>query len=288
MRIIKKIRRFLKELLVSKVIRNRFLRNHFLYDLAEKRVLFFREQQDHVIVYWPHDIIGRLLTDEGEYARQPVRDIKTFMFENSPELSDFIIVEFGANIGTHTVYFCKEFPESQIISVEPDPENISILRYNIELNDLGGRVNLIHGAVSKEIGTLHFDVDFYNRGGASATHKLSGASEGKKQMVVECTTADALLRSLEVKLAKIGLVWIDVEGHELEVLEGMTNLIYEFKPPIFLEYTPSCTLRNNQMATILYDNYSSVYLYENRLRAVPKEEFLQLRSTVDVLVADRV
>ncbi len=46
------------------------------------------------------------------------------------------LLEIGANIGTHTVYFAVTGRFGRIVSVEPDPRNLSFLRKNVALNGI--------------------------------------------------------------------------------------------------------------------------------------------------------
>jgi len=45
------------------------------------------------------------------------------------------IIDAGANVGYTSLFFYQCFPEARIISVEPDEDNFSILKWNIRLND---------------------------------------------------------------------------------------------------------------------------------------------------------
>jgi hypothetical protein len=42
---------------------------------------------------------------------------------------------------------------------------------------------------------------------------------------IQARTADELVQSVNILASDVGLIWIDVEGHELSVLRGMRMLI---------------------------------------------------------------
>lgn len=45
------------------------------------------------------------------------------------------VLDIGANIGLHTLYLSQAVgPDGRVIAVEPDPDNLRILRNNIETN----------------------------------------------------------------------------------------------------------------------------------------------------------
>ena len=56
-----------------------------------------------------------------------------------------LIVDCGANVGYASVYFLTRFPQAHVIAVEPDPDNVALLRQN--LAPYGARVQIIQGAI---------------------------------------------------------------------------------------------------------------------------------------------
>jgi len=61
-------------------------------------------------------------------------------------------IDIGAHIGSVCVPLAIMNPRLRIIAVEPLPENVDILRRNIEINNLGDRVTVIEGAISDHDG----------------------------------------------------------------------------------------------------------------------------------------
>jgi FkbM family methyltransferase len=60
-------------------------------------------------------------------------------------LSSGQIVDLGANTGLAARWFLERFPTARIVSVEPERENLSVLRYN--LASYGSRADVIGAAV---------------------------------------------------------------------------------------------------------------------------------------------
>lgn len=56
-----------------------------------------------------------------------------------------LIIDCGANAGFSTAYFASRFPQSEIIAIEPDPENFEMLRRNTA--PYGDRVEIRQTAV---------------------------------------------------------------------------------------------------------------------------------------------
>lgn len=61
-----------------------------------------------------------------------------------------LIVDAGANIGASAVWFQSQFPESLVVAIEPDDENVSIA----ERNCYGLSVEFMRGAIGSEDGKV--------------------------------------------------------------------------------------------------------------------------------------
>jgi FkbM family methyltransferase len=132
-------------------------------------------------------------------------------------------VDVGANIGymTNLCAACVG-PRGQVIAVEPHPEIAQELRDNVELlspDRTVGPVAVQQVALSDMPGRgiLATGQEFRtNRGTAKLTTPDSElGDQTNRSHIVNITTLDALVRGQPV-----GLLKVDVEGHELQVLHG--------------------------------------------------------------------
>jgi FkbM family methyltransferase len=64
-----------------------------------------------------------------------------------------LFLDIGAHHGFYTIASLYQYPGIQIISVEPDPSSVQLLRHNIELNKMQERVKVINAAFGVEKGT---------------------------------------------------------------------------------------------------------------------------------------
>ena len=98
----------------------------------------------------------------------------------------------------------------KIISIEPDPENLEVLKENIELNGFSN-IDIIEKAVSnkKTIGKFYLTR-------WSGMRSLNSPQNNSKSISVDITTLDDILKEEE----KIDLMKIDVEEEEVNVLKG--------------------------------------------------------------------
>lgn len=134
-----------------------------------------------------------------------------------------VILDIGANIGSHTVYWALERNAKKIYSFEPLPDTFSILQTNIKLNNLEDRVRIYDVGLSDTV--CHTDVQHYsemNIGGTSFIKRESGQFQFKT------------LDSFNIQ-EHIDLIKIDVEGAEVDVLNGAVNTIQKSHPIIVLE-----------------------------------------------------
>lgn len=140
-------------------------------------------------------------------------------------------IDVGANIGTHTVYAGLRDDISRILAFEPEARNFDLLCRNVAVNDLGARVEAQRLAVSDRTATLNLAVSPELQGMHAITEAASGGT-----VSVEARPLDDLVAAAGIAPAAIGLVWIDVEGHELSVFRGMTALL-SAGVPVFFEYS---------------------------------------------------
>ncbi len=81
------------------------------------------------------DFLANVLVNEEYFAH------------GGPPAIDATIVDIGANIGSFTLAAAKHARAGRIIAVEPVPENLRLLRRNVEQNGLG-QVEILPGAVT--------------------------------------------------------------------------------------------------------------------------------------------
>jgi FkbM family methyltransferase len=144
------------------------------------------------------------------------------------------VVDAGANIG----YLCRLFarwvgPEGRVVAVEPIVETFNILRDAHEGQDGWRHVFLLNAALSDETGTATMIVPRQAAGVENFYEaSLHGAPGDGVEMKVEKRTLDELCRHLDIRP---DFIKIDVEGHELEVLRGGSNLLASLHPALLIE-----------------------------------------------------
>lgn len=133
------------------------------------------------------------------------------------------VLDIGANIGNHTLYFLNECQAKFVYCFEPATDTFKILQRNVEINHLEEVTSLINAGV----------------GSSSGKGCIRSSREGNTGFTVIEPSLDGDVRIVAIDdmniCESIGLVKIDVEGFEVEVLEGMLKTIEQNMPFMMIE-----------------------------------------------------
>ncbi|NJK64480.1 MAG: FkbM family methyltransferase [Synechococcaceae cyanobacterium SM2_3_1] len=154
--------------------------------------------------------------------------VALFLVETLPRLKNGIVVEIGANIGSHSVLLPYLF-EGDVFLYEPLKFNFSLLKENIKRNsnkfDMG-KVKLIELSFKFRIGSKDLKIVDSNLGMA----RLDGEDFISAESV-EVRTLDSDIQAGQ----KVSLIKMDVEGHEVSVIKGAARIFSESKPIVLIE-----------------------------------------------------
>jgi FkbM family methyltransferase len=176
-----------------------------------------------LFAYNVHDtFVGRSLDRYGEWGEAELALLGLLLEPGQ------VVVDVGANIGTHTVFFAKHVgPTGQVIALEPQRAVYYTLCANVALNGLANVICLEAGAArtrtTLELPALDPNAPA-NFGAASALGRRAGPT-----LRVEALPLD------ELSLAQCALIKVDVEGMEAEVVAGARDTIARARPALFLE-----------------------------------------------------
>lgn len=151
-------------------------------------------------------------------------------------------VDIGANIGTATIPALARFGAADAVAIEPEAENVKLLRCNVILNDVEDRVVTVNAALSDTTGTGLLELGGSNWGDhrirASSTSDTPRYDETTREVgEVQIVTFDSLVADGTIDVGAVGVVWIDTQGHEAHVLTGAESLLAS-DVPVVLEYWP--------------------------------------------------
>jgi FkbM family methyltransferase len=173
------------------------------------------------MLYRLNDVyIGRSLEIYGEMGELEARALCSLVAPGE------VAIEVGANIGTNAVPLAKRLgPQGRLLAFEPQRQVHQMLCANIALNGLSN-VMTFWAAAGAQPGAITVPVLDYDSKGNFGGVSLGAHEKGERVQVV---TIDGL------RLNACRLIKIDVEGMELDVLQGADDTIKRLRPRLYME-----------------------------------------------------
>ncbi len=135
----------------------------------------------------------------------------------SPD-NQFITVDVGANTGTYTVLAAclarQAGRTGRFVCIEANPKTQSRLATNLRFSGLQAQADLAACAVSDTAGSVLLAQSTWNLGSVS----VSDGSGKKRAQLTQVRSRTLLSIVEESRLARIDLLKIDIEGHEIQAL----------------------------------------------------------------------
>jgi len=164
-------------------------------------------------------------------------------------------IDIGAHVGKYTIAVAKAAKDScRVVAIEPAPKNYATLLRNIRLNGLSNVIPLNIACWKKP---CNIKLYIANDSEGYSTKVTKG-----DYVLVRARTLDAVVKDLGIE--SIALIKIDVEGAELEVLQGMREILSTMRPKIILEVFK----KNFEQVAKLLQRHSYMY------KVIPGSAFL--------------
>jgi FkbM family methyltransferase len=141
-------------------------------------------------------------------------------------------VDIGANAGYFVLLGSKLVGrDGEVWAFEPSPEFNEMIHENVTANDLSN-VRIQRVALSNEVGTAEFVIETTGANSHFASTKIGHAESRPTDVIeVETETLDNLVQRGELIP---DVVKIDVEGAEVQVLEGMVKTMRGCGPSVIV------------------------------------------------------
>jgi FkbM family methyltransferase len=237
-------------------------------------VRFFVDPSDRVVGSW--------LMWHGGWQRREIDTAVEVLSAAGRLPADAVFVDVGAHIGTHTIYALRTGRFARAVAFEPEPRNAALLARNLEANGLAHAAVVVRKAAGAAAGTGVLHLHPRNTG----AHAIDAAPsvDGLTSLQVPIVRVEDELAELGIALDKVGLVWIDVEGYEPQVLDGLDALIAR-AIPISFEFTPSRYSRETRQRLVarLARHYTTVHSL-GRMDATAAVDTLAARDQTDDLL----
>lgn len=138
-----------------------------------------------------------------------------------------IVFDVGANEGESALNFMELFPDATIYSFEPLPESYasleSMARPRARLVPINAALGADHGSAVLNQNALQTTSSMLPTAPSSRSFLSGPALSTQRRVKISVTTLDAV--AAEYQVETIDLLKIDVQGYELEVLKGASQML---------------------------------------------------------------
>lgn len=185
-----------------------FYYNYFPY--LNKKFKFFKYKERKINI----KKFGRIATIFLNGAHDEYEILKEILIneEYNIDIEPKLIFDLGSNVGFSVIYFALKYPDVKIYGFEPDPNVFLKLKKNISTFN---NVEIFNLAVAGQDGERDFFIYPDKTISSSLTKRLDD------QIAIKITSkrVDTLINDL--KIDKIDLMKIDVEGAEYEIFSNL-------------------------------------------------------------------
>ncbi len=199
------------------------------YSLRHRTIAWISRRLFDRITYRVRHGLVRGMQRRGGLGWTPAwlsRETQEETFWHNLPLDGLVVYDVGAFHGILTLFFASRC--AQVIAYEPNDANHARLMVNIQLNNFANvRVRNLGVGAQPGSGTLHYAPEM---AGGGSLHPSASAPVSQR---IQITTLD-----LDIAIASLpppDLIKIDVEGWELEALEGARATLDAYHPALFLE-----------------------------------------------------
>ncbi len=201
------------------------------------------------IQYFLNTDIGRKIYFTGDFEKVELSLCKKFI------KSDSTVIDIGANIGVHSIYFAEAAPQGKVLSIEPQVTIYPVLLQNISKFN---NIIPLNVAVDLDLKISSFFI--------ADDNAYSSLKDTKRKKILNVKQVVTLPFDLIINLFdKVDFIKIDVEGFEKNVLASMKSLLLRDKPVLFVEIYQGVNSNEDPMGTVsmLVDMGYHAYIVNN-------------------------
>lgn len=223
----------------------------------------------YVFAHFSGDYIPAKMAEKKQFYESPFLNLLARLHQPGK-----LIVDGGANIGNHTVFFAGVIG-APVIAFEPQPFNHGFLLANVFLNHLAQKVDAREIALGEQAGNVSLRQALPgNYGSFTADMALVKPPNVDTH---PATAFDVPVSTLDAELAgyddAVSIIKLDLEGMELHALRGATNIIAKSLPVIAVECFTRSIFQNIKEFLAVFD-----YFVIDSTNATPTFIFLTRRN----------
>jgi FkbM family methyltransferase len=206
------------------------------------KVIGVADDGSSTYVHASDEVITPLLMVRGHFQRDDFHRSRAIAERLAPRPGATTFLDVGANVGTTTLYAARTGAFSRIVCVEPSPDNLEVLRLNVQSNGLDGMVTVAASACGAEPGEVQLMLSSVSAGDHRVRRAGDVPSTHQTLVTVPQRPLDEIVATADVEPKDIALIWVDTQGHEPSVLAGAHEVIaggapwvMEFWPEMYAE-----------------------------------------------------
>jgi FkbM family methyltransferase len=183
--------------------------------------------------------VGFQLLERGCYDPEEVQEGRDWLDHLRGERpTPITVVDCGANVGVMTVDWARHMSGwGRVFAFEPQERVYYALAGNVALNNLDN-ARAIWAAVGREPGEVAVPGLNYSRPGSHGSLSLCGWPNDDVGQFYEGASFTVPVRTIDEALggARVDLIKVDVEGMEIDVLEGARETVTRHRPILIVEH----------------------------------------------------
>jgi len=184
--------------------------------------------------------VGHELMESSHFGAVELTDIAKLLEARRKTGGDGVVaLDIGANIGVYTLDMARLMTDwGNVLAFEPQERLFCALAGNIALNN-AFNAKPVCAAVGATTQTIHIPQPDYRRAGSFGS--ISMRREDDRHEAGQTLDYDASVPVMQItvdslKLPRVDLIKIDVEGMEMDVLTGAGETIARCRPALFVEH----------------------------------------------------
>jgi len=179
-----------------------------------------------LVLFHPIRVFKHLFSKQQDYSRIQLSELQKYL------VAPKVIIEAGAADGIDTSEFLTSFPEAKIFAVEPVNQQFVYLREKFLDQE---NIELFNIAFSEEngVGELNIGADVGQFGGMGSSSMLEPMKHQmyfpsisfKRKQLITIKTLETFM--IENQIERVDLLWLDIQGKELDVLKASERALVE-------------------------------------------------------------
>ena len=201
-----------------------------------------RIKQNIKFKYLPFRLYHRIRCYKYAKYRSPELSLISNLVKNNQNS-----IDIGANLGLFTFFMSRA--SKHVFAFEPNPYPLENLKGLVDSN-----VTVLPIALGNNDGPVEIKIPHHRKGWSSNGASLASKEINDGKIInIQCRKLDSL------NIENIGLIKIDVEGFEIEVIRGAKDTILKNKPIMIIENEIVHTKDTSELFTTMnefgYDKY---------------------------------